>query len=397
MKYIFKNISQNTGKRLKYFFTFYALLSGLSVFAGNTSEVEDYNSLSIFANPLFLVLLGTIILLMIIISVLGGVLTNVAESVKDRSKSGTIVPVLAFLIFSSSAKQASAESFFSVSQTSTYMGLSAGLFYLLLAVIVFELIIITVLLGMIRLLAKSEKEEKEVALFQKAEPTLLEKLNASVSIEKEADIMLDHNYDGIRELDNDLPPWWKYGFYATIVFAFVYLIHYHVFQTGKLQIAEYDYSIEVAKKAKEDAEKNNANNVTENTVKLLTDKDQIAKGASVFMENCIACHGKLGEGGVGPNLTDDYWLHGGGIKDIFKTIKYGWPEKGMKSWQADLSPIQINQIASFIKSIHGTNPPNGKEKQGDLYSENGVVPNATIADSLNTITAAKDTVVNASK
>ncbi|HSC37770.1 MAG TPA: c-type cytochrome, partial [Chitinophagaceae bacterium] len=97
-------------------------------------------------------------------------------------------------------------------------------------------------------------------------------------------------------------------------------------------------------------------------------------GKTVFLQNCSPCHGKSGEGVVGPNLTDDYWLHGGGVKDIFKTIKYGWPEKGMKSWKDDLSPTQIAQLSSFIKSLRGTHPPNGKEQQGELYQETGALP-----------------------
>lgn len=388
MKYILKNMQ--TGKKLKYLFTVYILFSGTVLFAGNTQE--NYNSLSAFANPLFMVLLATIVLLMIIIAVLGNVLTNVAESVKDKKKSGNVIPAIALIVLLASGKQAQAQSFFSVTETSNYMGLSAGLFYLLLTAIAFELIVITVLISMIKLLAKSEKEE--VVVVKKAEPTLLEKLNASIAIEKEADIMLDHEYDGIRELDNDLPPWWKYGFYATIVFAFAYLIHYHVFQTGNLQLAEYNKSVEAAKIAKEEFEKGNANNVNESNVTMLTDKDQIAKGASIYSENCVACHGKLGEGGVGPNLTDEYWMHGGSIKDIFKSIKYGWPEKGMKAWQADLSPVMIHQITSYIKTFAGTNPPNGKEKQGDFYSESGIKADSTSGDSLNIALTAKDTIMN---
>jgi cytochrome c oxidase cbb3-type subunit 3 len=99
------------------------------------------------------------------------------------------------------------------------------------------------------------------------------------------------------------------------------------------------------------------------------DEGSLASGKTIFMDNCAACHGRAGEGGVGPNLTDDYWLHQGGIKDIFKTIKYGWPEKGMKSWQQDLGAKQIHEISSYIKSLHGTNPANAKEKQGELYKE----------------------------
>ena len=90
------------------------------------------------------------------------------------------------------------------------------------------------------------------------------------------------------------------------------------------------------------------------------------------MDNCAACHGSAGEGGVGPNLIDDYWVHSGGIKEIFKTIKYGWPEKGMKSWQQDLGAKQIHEVACFIKSLHGSNPPNQKDKQGEFYKEKTV-------------------------
>ncbi len=109
------------------------------------------------------------------------------------------------------------------------------------------------------------------------------------------------------------------------------------------------------------------------------------------MASCAACHGKAGEGTVGPNLTDIYWLHGGSIQDVFKSIKYGWPEKGMKSWKEDLSPIQIAQVTSFIHSLKGTNPANGKAPQGDAYSEGGNTPNNATeskSDSLNLVSPA---------
>ena len=119
----------------------------------------------------------------------------------------------------------------------------------------------------------------------------------------------------------------------------------------------------------EEYKKKSANLVDENNATVLKDEASLTSGKSVFMDNCAACHGRSGEGGVGPNLTDDYWLHEGGINAIFKSIKYGWPEKGMKSWQQDLGAKQIHEIASFIMSLHGTNPANAKEKQGELYVE----------------------------
>ena len=210
---------------------------------------------------------------------------------------------------------------------------------------------------------------------------ILEKINASVDIEKEADIMLDHNYDGIVELDNNLPPWWKYGFYLTIVIGIIYLINYHVTGTGDLQTAEYEKSLVIAKAEVDEYMRTSANNVDETTVKQLEGAD-LESGKDLFMANCAACHGKLGEGTVGPNLTDAYWLYGGSLQDIFKTIKYGWVDKGMKSWKEDFSPIQIAQIASFIKTLNGTNPAGAKVAQGELYKEE----KNTINDSLKTTT-----------
>jgi cytochrome c oxidase cbb3-type subunit 3 len=108
--------------------------------------------------------------------------------------------------------------------------------------------------------------------------------------------------------------------------------------------------------------------VDEKTV-TLADATGIAEGDKLFHSNCYACHGAKGEGGVGPNLTDNYWLHGGTINDVFKTIKYGWPDKGMQAWEKMYSPIQIKNLASYIKTLAGTNPPNPKAPQGDLFVE----------------------------
>ncbi|MCB0263880.1 MAG: cbb3-type cytochrome c oxidase N-terminal domain-containing protein [Calditrichia bacterium] len=181
------------------------------------------------------------------------------------------------------------------------------------------------------------------------------------------DELLDHDYDGIQELDNDLPPWWLYMFYFTIVFGFAYLLYFHVLDIGDLQAAEYQKEMQAAETmlAKNNAE-NQAQSPQEMTV--LTDSENLAAGKEIFMTNCMACHGANGEGGVGPNMTDEYWIHGGAFSDIVNTIVVGVPAKGMISWKPILSPTQIQQVASYLTTLQGTNPPNGKEPQGEKYS-----------------------------
>lgn len=190
----------------------------------------------------------------------------------------------------------------------------------------------------------------------------------AIPLEKEADHLLDHDYDGIQELDNSLPPWWKYGFYITIVFSVFYILRYHVWKTGPDPEQEYQTEMAVAAKQIEEYRKKAGDMVDEKTV-TLADAKGIEEGAKIFQTACMACHGAKGEGTVGPNLTDKYWLYGGSINDVFKTIKYGVPEKGMQAWEKTYSPSQIKNIASYIKSISGTNPPNGKAPQGDPFEE----------------------------
>ena len=242
--------------------------------------------------------------------------------------------------------------------------------YILIAVILFEGIAYVFLAAGINRLSKpfiEKSQAEEAKSVLEPQKSFWDSFNESVAVEKEQDILLDHNYDGIKELDNDLPPWWKYGFYFSLAISVIYLMHYHVFGTGKLQYQEYESEMEEAKIKVEEYRRLAANNVDETTVSM-ADASGISDGKSVFAENCVACHGSLGEGAsVGPNLTDAYWLHGGDIKDIFKTIKYGYPEKGMRSWQSELSPVQMQNLSSYILSIQGSNPPNAKAPQGTLY------------------------------
>lgn len=194
-----------------------------------------------------------------------------------------------------------------------------------------------------------------------------ERFNALRPIQEEEAITLDHNYDGIRELDNHLPPWWLGMFYGGIAFAVIYLLNYHVWHWSPTQSEEYEIAMAEAAEIKMANLADEGNAIDESNVALVTDASGITEGSNIYAGNCVACHGKLGEGGVGPNLTDEFWLHGGGINDIFKTIKYGVPEKGMIPWDGTLSPSQMQNVASFITTLIGTNPPNGKAPQGEKY------------------------------
>ncbi|SHF26064.1 cytochrome c oxidase cbb3-type subunit 3 [Cnuella takakiae] len=190
----------------------------------------------------------------------------------------------------------------------------------------------------------------------------------AIPVEKEKDHLLDHNYDGIQELDNSLPPWWKAGFYITVVFAVVYLLRFHVLGMGPDPEQEYQTEMKMAAVQIEEYLATSGEKIDEKSV-TMADAAGIAEGAKIFAQSCLACHGAKGEGGVGPNLTDKFWLHGGAVNDVFKTIKYGVPEKGMQAWEKMFSPTQLKNLASYVKSLQGTNPPNGKAPQGEEYNE----------------------------
>jgi cytochrome c oxidase cbb3-type subunit 3 len=206
-----------------------------------------------------------------------------------------------------------------------------------------------------------------------------QKLTGNKPIEEEGEIILDHNYDGIRELDNDLPPWWVYMFYATIVFGVIYLARYHVFN-GADQNMEYEMEVVEAQLAIVEYKKNAKDLVDINTVEFLEDASDLKAGEAIFLSNCVACHMADGGGGIGPNLTDPNWILGGGIKNIFQTISEGGRDgKGMISWKQTLKPIEMAQVASYVLTMEGKIPANPKEAQGELWID---VNNPTIKNIL---------------
>ncbi len=208
-----------------------------------------------------------------------------------------------------------------------------------------------------KLLKKKNKEDKEVK-----EESITKILTGIVAVEDEASILLDHDFDGIRELDNNLPPWWVWSFYASIVFAFFYLIHYHVTKTGDLQIAEYDKSVAAAQVEIDEYMSAMAMNVDESNVTILTESTDINNGKALFATNCVVCHKEKGEGLIGPNLTDKHWLTGNGsINEVFKVIKYG-TTNGMPEHESKMNPVELQQVASFVLQLEFTE---GKAPEGE--------------------------------
>ena len=193
-------------------------------------------------------------------------------------------------------------------------------------------------------------------------------------IEIEKDIMLDHDYDNIRELDNKIPPWFNYLFYGSVIFGIFYMINYHILTSGDIQATEYKEEVKFAEMQRVELVKSGAL-LDENTLTTLTEPAVLNSGKEIFVKNCVVCHAEKGGGLVGPNLTDDYWIHGGGIKNVYATIKNGVPSKGMITWKTQLNPRQIQEVASFVLSLRGTNPPNPKAPEGVLYVEQDSIKN----------------------
>lgn len=344
---------------------------------------------STMSNPLAQVLVVIIVALLLAIALLANVVLGAADiymqKIKEaRKKSGAekTILLLMLLLISGSAMAAEEPNETVAAVASTIGGLSPIAFYALMSVIGLELVVLLWLLYHLKNLLANEAAVKATATVEAAEPAWKRwwyKANSFKSIKEEADIDLGHDYDGIRELDNRLPPWWLYGFYACIIFSVIYLWRYHVSHTAPLSGEELAISMEKAAAAKEEYLKKAANNVDENTVTYLADAGDLDAGKKLFVTSCAACHAADGGGMVGPNLTDNYWLHGGGMADVFKSIKYGWPEKGMKSWKDDFSPGQIAQIASYVKSLKGTKPATPKEAQGTLYEEQAKPADSSVA------------------
>ena len=255
-----------------------------------------------------------------------------------------------------------------------YPVVSLFLFVVLFLQIAMEIVVDAVHKITYRLLTEEQRQKlaeeetrdfRETAWFKKLKGFFVK----SRPLEEEGSIMMNHDYDGIRELDNVLPPWWVKMFYASIVFAVIYLVRFHVLE-GPDQKAEFDTEMEEARIAVEEYKKTAKDLIDAETVTLLTDAGDLAEGKKLFETNCIACHRADGGGTIGPNLTDEHWILGGGIKNVFNTVtKGGRDGKGMVAWKGTLKPSEIQQVSSYVLSLQGTNPADAKAPEGDVWKD----------------------------
>ena len=349
------------------------LMAGLaiSLFPAGAYATETVASSTGISDAFLLTaLVSIILLLLLIVHAMGQSIQSIgkiktAEEKAAEKKSETIAKTVALLLMGGT----SAGAYAADGMVSSPFVLTDTLLWALITIIISLSAVIAILFRSLKTMIRFKRGDN----FQDEEQSIFDvigsKFTDNVPIEEEVTVMLDHEYDGIRELDNNLPPWWKYMFYGTIIFSFVYIFRFHISGSGELQTEEYNNEILAATEAKAEALESGGEQITENNVTLLVDLDALNTGANIFKGNCATCHGALAEGIVGPNLTDEYWIHGGGINNVFKIIKYGVPAKGMIAWQSQFSPTQMQEVASYIISLQGSNPTNPKDPQGEIWVE----------------------------
>jgi cytochrome c oxidase cbb3-type subunit 3 len=339
----------------------------------------DPKAESIGSNPLFLAMGILAAVLLFVIMILSGVLrtavkTKIREIVANK---GTQAIFLLMVFFTSS--NAFAQSIApavpeSIYESDAIAGMHPLGFYSLFTVLLLELFVILWLcLIILRIIVKREAVASQTAGEKVKKESFLSnfisrKLLGVKPVETDKDVMLDHDYDGIKELDNDLPPWWKYGFYLTIIAGIIYFISYHVTHNSKSSLEEYEYEMAEAEKTVNAYKATLASNVDETNAMYAADADKIVAGKAIFVKNCVVCHGNEGQGLVGPNFADKYWVYGNKAVDLFKIVKNG-TNKGMKAWKDELSPVDIQNVISYIHTLEGTNPANPKAPDGVLIED----------------------------
>ncbi|MDX1652557.1 MAG: c-type cytochrome [Brumimicrobium sp.] len=355
--------------------------------AENVTNVPDYS----LNQTLFYVLITVIALLLLSIFIISKSTSEIIKSDKFRNKlleinkkrnsQGNKLSGLIMILFTGYSFQAAAlsaaERETSTEKFSIYVENSDIYVLLTIALLLLGFLLHTVrmfykILGLIQPKKTPQAvAEERFARNEKRQRTLTKILTAAVPVEEEYKIDTGHEYDGIRELDNRMPPWWLAGFFISIVFAVIYMFHYHVFKTGDLQEVEYAKIVKTENAKVKEYLKAQAMDVDETNATLMTDRADLRAGKSLFINNCAVCHKENGSGEVGPNLTDEYWIYGGDIKDLFGVVKKGTPN-GMPDHQSKFNPIEIQQVSSFVLTLDKiTQQMGGKEPEGKKYEHVG--------------------------
>ncbi|MDP2176794.1 MAG: cbb3-type cytochrome c oxidase N-terminal domain-containing protein [Bacteroidota bacterium] len=373
-----------------YLFSILALGLVPSVSAQSTTSEA-----SVFSNPLFLAMaVMSLVLLFIVLVLTNVVLSSIKTKIREKKASKNINVVATALLMISAFSANAQEATKSLYEATPITGIHPWSFYILFAIIITELFVIFWLcLVVLRIVSKAEEksavEAGEVVKKENAFAKFFSrKVLGVMPVETDKDLLLDHDYDGIQELDNDLPPWWKYGFYLTIVMAIVYFVGYHVTGTFKSSLQEYETELADAEKAVSEYRTKMALNVDETNVVFLTEADKLSAGQAVYVKNCAVCHGNEGQGTIGPNFADNYWIYGGHAKDMFVVVKNG-AKNGMKAWKDELTPTEMQNVISYIHSLKGTNPANPKAPQGDLFEDGATTSDTTSSVLSNAIDSIK--------
>ncbi len=348
-------------------FTFVIFFSGLTVFGQEPAApvVADrpmYEKFGMTPTQLFsLMFVFTLILVGFVIS-LSSSAKNILEFKKEKMKNGPKI-ILALIGLGMSSGSFAADA--SVAAETNYVfPFPDEAFWAFLTLDIILVMMIVYLNGIIKGVISEYTIPVKLRLF----PNLNKKLTDAIPIEEESSILLDHDYDGIKELDNNLPPWWKYGFYATIVWAIFYLFYYQILEVGHLQEAEYQAQMEAGDRADAEYKKAHPELINADNVVLLTDPSSLAQGKTVYTTFCFSCHMDGGRGGIGPNLTDKNWIYDGDIKGVFTTITNG-AKNGMVAWKEFIPANDIQAVASYILSLEYLPPPTGKAPQGENIFE----------------------------
>lgn len=324
-------------------------------------DIPMYEKFGLTSTELFILMVSFTILLTVIAVSISINTSKVAEFTAKQNKKGSSKAALLILGLLIAPSAFSAEP---LENPTFEIPFSDTAFWIFLSFDICLIMVILYMVGIMNgLLYVIYPKKAKKSIWKRWQRTLVD----ATPIESEASILMDHDYDGIKELDNNLPPWWKYGFYITIVWAVCYFSYYHLLG-GVLQEEEYLIEMAEGEAAVAQYKLDHPELVTVDNVELLNDSQTISKGRSIFTKFCVTCHREGGAGDTGPNLTDNYWIYQGDIKGVFKTISEG-ANNGMKAWNTQLNGLEIQAVASYVLQLDPILPPEGQEPKGDNFVE----------------------------